>query len=110
MAELMAVGDANFDEAVIKSKLPVLVDFWAPWCAPCRAITPILEDLMKEYKGKACVVKVNVDENPRISSTYSIHSIPTLLLFKEGKPQKQFVGLKVKGKAELKKALDAISQ
>jgi thioredoxin 1 len=77
--------DANFTKEVIDSELPVLVDFWAPWCGPCRVVGPIVEDLAAEYAGKARVVKVNTDENQEISQAFGIMSIPTLAIFKDGK-------------------------
>lgn len=84
--------DANFDEKVLSSELPVLVDFWAEWCGPCRMIGPIVEEISKEYSGKALVGKVNVDENPQIASNYGIRSIPTLLVFKNGQIVDKIVG------------------
>jgi thioredoxin 1 len=98
------VTDADFDAQVIKSSLPVLVDFWAPWCGPCKAMTPILEELEKEYEGKVRIVKVNVDENTDAPGRYDVMSIPTFLLFKEGKIVSQFVG--ARSKADVKKELD----
>ena len=76
-----AVTDATFESVVIKSSIPVLVDFWAPWCGPCRGIGPIVEELAAEYEGKALVCKVNVDENTRIPSMFGIRAIPTLIVF-----------------------------
>lgn len=92
MAEI-TLTDKNFDEEVVKSKIPVLVDFWATWCSPCQMQMPILEELAKEYEGKVKVGKVNVDENPESPSKYQVMSIPTLLLFKEGKVVKQMIGV-----------------
>ena len=105
MAEPLSVDDKNFNEVVIEAKTPFLVDFWAPWCAPCRAIAPMVEELAGEYEGRVGFGKVNVDENPKAATDYGIRSIPTLLLFKDGKPMTQIVGLRAK--AELKKHLDA---
>jgi len=78
------VNDGNFEELVIKSDKPVIVDFWAEWCGPCRMIAPILEDISKEYAGKAVVAKCDVDNSPMITSKYGIRNIPTVLFFKEG--------------------------
>ena len=105
MAEPLNVSDGNFDEVVLKAEMPFLVDFWAPWCAPCNAVAPIVGELAAEYEGRVGFAKVNVDENIRIATEYGIRSIPTLLLFKDGKPMTQIVGLR--SKAELKKHLDA---
>jgi thioredoxin 1 len=106
MAEPLKVDDKNFKDVVIEAKVPFLVDFWAPWCAPCRGIAPMVDELAGEYSGRVGFAKVNVDENPRVATEYGIRSIPTLLLFKEGKPVKQIVGLRPK--AELKKNLDDV--
>ena len=96
MSKPLVVDEQSFDKVVVESKLPVLVDFWAPWCSPCLAIAPIVEELAEEYNGKINFAKLNVDEAPLIPSRYGIHSIPTLLIFKEGKPIQQVVGLKPK--------------
>lgn len=93
MAKYITATDQNFDETVLGSDVPVLVDFWAPWCGPCRAIAPLIEQLADEYEGKAAVAKVNVDDNFEISSRYGIRSIPTLLIFKDGKPVDQLIGM-----------------
>lgn len=79
------INDQNFDAEVINSDVPVLVDFWAPWCGPCRQLTPIIEDIAKESEGKIKVVKCNIDENPEAPSKYGVRSIPTLMIFKDGK-------------------------
>jgi thioredoxin 1 len=86
------VSDANFEVEVLKSEVPVLVDFWAEWCSPCKALTPTIEAVAKDYAGKAKVVKLNVDENISTSSRYNIKGIPTLLLFKNGMVKEQIVG------------------
>ncbi len=104
MAKPVEVNDANFDKMVIQAKEPVLVDFWAPWCGPCKMVAPIVEELAKDYSGKVTFAKVNVDDNQQTAGRYSIRSIPTLLLFKQGKPMQQVVGFRPK--AELKKLLD----
>jgi thioredoxin 1 len=93
MAKYITATDSNFEETVLGSSVPVLVDFWAPWCGPCRAIAPLIEQLADEYEGKAVVAKVNVDDNYEISAKYGIRSIPTLLIFKDGKPVDQLIGM-----------------
>ncbi|HMQ80569.1 MAG TPA: thioredoxin [Ignavibacteria bacterium] len=84
--------DANFDAEVIKSNVPVLVDFWAVWCGPCKMIAPFVAELAGEYEGKAKIGKVDVDNNPNISMTYGIRSIPTILIFRDGKVVDQIIG------------------
>ena len=86
------VSDANFGEEVLSSKEPVLVDFWAEWCGPCRAIAPVLEELSSELQGKVKIVKLNVDENQQTMMKYGVRSIPTLILFKNGEPVDMKVG------------------
>ena len=87
------LSDSNFDESVIKSSTPVLVDFWAEWCGPCRMIAPTVEALAADYAGKVTVGKVNVDDNPNTAMRFGIRSIPTLLLFKDGEVVDSIVGL-----------------
>ena len=106
MAEPQHVDDSSFNEVVIEAETPFLVDFWAPSCGPCRAIAPIVEELAGEYEGRIGFGKVNVDDNPKSATEYGVRSIPTLLLFKDGKPMTQIVGLRPK--AELKKQLDSV--
>lgn len=86
------VNDSNFDAVVLQSQLPVLVDFWAPWCGPCRAIGPMIDELATEYEGKLLVVKFNVDESPATPGKYGIRAIPTLILFKNGEVVEQVTG------------------
>lgn len=97
-------SDANFEEEVLKSDLPVLVDFWAPWCGPCRIVGPIVEELAGEYEGKIKIGKMNVDDSPETAQKYSIMSIPSLLLFKGGEVADQVVGSQ--SKESLKEFLD----
>ena len=93
-------GDDNFDEEVIKSSVPVLVDFWATWCAPCKAIAPTIDALAADYAGKVKVGKVNVDESQSIPSSYGVRGIPTVILFKDGKVVDQVVGAVPKSQLE----------
>lgn len=92
MGNYLEITDSNFEEQVLKSEKPVLIDFWAEWCAPCRMIAPIVEELADDYKDSLVVGKVNVDLNPQISMNYGIRSIPTLLIFKGGKAVDQIIG------------------
>ena len=94
------VSDANFGEEVLSSKEPVLVDFWAEWCGPCRAIAPVLEELSSELQGKVKIVKLNVDENPHTAAKYGIQSIPTLMIFKDGQMASRQIGAAPKQKLE----------
>jgi thioredoxin 1 len=106
MAKPYEVTDANFEGEVLKADKPVLVDFWAPWCGPCRMVAPIVEELSQEYDGKVKFVKLNTDENIQTASRYGIRSIPTLLVFKQGQPVGQIIGFRPK--SDLKKRLDAV--
>lgn len=106
MSNEIQLTDANFDAEVVNSAQPVLVDFWAPWCGPCRMIGPVIEELAKEYAGKVKVCKLNTDEAQDTAGKYQISAIPTILLFKGGKVVQQLVGLQPK--EELKKHLDEL--
>jgi len=101
---LIHLTDGNFKKEVLESDLPALVDFWAPWCGPCRIITPIIDELAKEYRNKLRICKLNVDENPRIATQYAVMSIPTLIFFKNGKVIEQVV--RVLNKVELKRKIE----
>jgi thioredoxin 1 len=107
MSSAIAVTDSSFDTEVLQGDIPVVVDFWAEWCGPCRLIAPVLEELAKEYDGRVKVTKMNVDENPGISMKYQVRSIPTLMFFKGGERVDQVIG--AVPKAELKKRFDAVS-
>jgi len=93
---IITLTESNFDQEVLQSDLPVLVDFWAVWCAPCSMISPIVESIAQEYQGKLKVGKVNVDENSQLAVRYGIRAIPTLLLFKNGKVVEQMIGVQPK--------------
>jgi thioredoxin 1 len=92
MSAVQEINDKNFEIEVINSDIPVLIDFWAPWCAPCRAIGPVVDELANDYNGKLKVVKMNVDDNPLTPSRFGVRSIPNLLLFKNGQVKDQIVG------------------
>src|SRR5437867_5473496 len=89
---VVQVSDSTFDAEVLKSNIPVLVDFWAEWCGPCRMVAPVVEEVAKQYKGKIKVAKVDVDQNQKIATQYSIRSIPSLYVFKAGRVVEQIVG------------------
>jgi thioredoxin 1 len=100
------VTDTTFEQEVLQADRPVLVDFWAPWCGPCRMVAPIVEELAEEYDGKVKFVKLNTDDNPNTAVKYGIRSIPTLLVFKDGKPVNQVIGFRPK--SDLKRRLDEV--
>ena len=97
-------SDQNFEPEVVKGKEPVLVDFWAPWCTPCKIVRPIVEELAKEYHGKIKVGKLNVDDNPQTAGRFGVMSIPTLMIFKNGQPVKTIIG--AQGKETIKQAIE----
>lgn len=103
-ANVKEFTDANFQSEVLGSSEPVLVDFWAPWCGPCRQIAPLIDQLASENAGAVKIGKVNVDENPSAAQSYGVSSIPTLILFKDGEPKQRFVGMQPKSR--LQAALD----
>ncbi|MCH8868564.1 MAG: thioredoxin [Chloroflexi bacterium] len=104
MAKPITVTDANFDEEVLQSETPVLVDFWAEWCGPCKAIGPVIDELAEEYDGKVKFAKLDVDSNPKTPINYGIRGIPAMLIFNGGSVAKQVVG--AVPKASLKKSID----
>ena len=106
MASVTEVADASFENEVLKSEHPVLVDFWAPWCGPCKTIAPVVEELAAEYDGKIKVVKVNVDDNKEAAMKYNVRGIPNLILFKDGEVVEQIVG--AVAKQELVSAIDKV--
>ena len=102
--DILTVSDSTFDETVVGADLPVVVDFWAEWCGPCKMIAPALEGIAGEQRGKLAVAKLNVDENPETARRFDVMSIPTLLVFKDGQAVKRLVG--ARGKAQLLQDLD----
>ena len=98
MGDTLKTTDASFKQDVLESKVPVLVDFWAEWCGPCKMVGPVLDELAKEFNGKLKIAKVNVDENQQVSVDFHIRSIPTLLFFKNGQLVKQLIGAHPKNK------------
>jgi len=106
MASVQSVGDDSFEREVLQSSTPVLIDFWAPWCAPCRAIAPVVEELAAEYAGKLKIMKMNVDDNPRTPSRYGVRGIPNLILFQGGQVKEQIVG--AVPKSQLVKAISSV--
>jgi len=105
MGSVSEFDDTTFDSEVLRAGEPVLIDFWAPWCGPCRQITPMIEELAAENEGAVKIGKVNVDDSPKTAMAYQVNSIPTLIVFKGGEPVQRFVG--VQPKARLQEALDA---
>jgi len=101
---IINVDQDSFQKAILDSQKPVLVDFWAPWCGPCRAVAPVVEELARDYNGKVGFAKLNVDEAPFVASKYGVMSIPTIIVFKDGKPVQHAIGYQPKD--QLKKLLD----
>ncbi|OGQ83502.1 MAG: thioredoxin [Deltaproteobacteria bacterium RIFCSPLOWO2_12_FULL_60_19] len=106
MANVLQVSDADFEAEVIRSNLPVLIDFWAPWCGPCKVIAPVVEELAGEYQGRLKVAKMNVDDNPLTPSRYGVRGIPNLIIIKGGVVKEQIVG--AAPKAKLIQAIDNV--
>jgi thioredoxin 1 len=106
MAKPVDITEQSFEQEVLGASGPVLVDFWAPWCAPCRQLAPIVEELAGEYEGRVAFGKLNTDESPNIARRYGVYSIPTLIVFKAGEPVKQVVGLRPK--KDLKNSLEEV--
>jgi thioredoxin 1 len=97
MPDIATLSDTTFDEEIRAAEAPVIVDFWAEWCGPCKMIAPILEEIATEHNGAVRVAKINVDDNPDIARRYDVMSIPTLIIFKDGEPAKRLIGAKGKG-------------
>ncbi|HEY7197135.1 MAG TPA: thioredoxin [Gaiellaceae bacterium] len=97
---MQEVTDATFEQEVLRSDLPVVVDFWAPWCGPCRVVHPILDDMAEQHEGRMKFVKLNVDDNPQVATRYSVLSIPTVILYEGGEPQETVIGARSKSHYE----------
>lgn len=106
MSSLVELNDANFDSEIKKAAVPVLVDFWAPWCGPCKAIAPVLEELAAEYGDKLIIAKVNVDENQKSAAQFGIRSIPNMVIFKNGEEAGRIIG--ARPKSDLKATIDPL--
>jgi thioredoxin 1 len=104
---IVTLTEANFSDEVLKSSLPILVDFWAEWCGPCKMIAPVLDELAEEYDGRVRIGKVNIDEEQSLASEYGVRAIPTLLLFNDGEVAEQIVGMK--SKRDLKSSFDKVA-
>ena len=103
---MLEVSADTFEQEVLKSDIPVIIDLWAPWCGPCKALTPILESIAADYEGKVKVVKLNIDESPTIAAKYQVMSIPTVLFFKDGNVESQVIGLV--GKDKIARKIDTM--
>lgn len=98
MSTIIAVSEDNFDDLVLNSKVPVVVDFWAPWCSPCKQLMPILDDTAETYQDEVVIAKVNADENPEIVGKYHVRGLPTVILFSDGEERERFSGLQTKSR------------
>jgi thioredoxin 1 len=99
-SEVKILTDVTFDDEMSKAATPMIVDFWAPWCGPCRMVGPIIDEIAQEHGDKVCIGKLNVDENPGVASKFGIMSIPTIILFKDGQPDKKVIGARSKADFE----------
>lgn len=106
-ANIVSLSETNFAEEVLKSSVPVLVDFWAEWCGPCKMLAPVLDELAGEFDGRVKIAKVNIDDHQALATEYGIRAIPTLLLFKEGQVAEQIVGMR--NKRDLKLSLEKVA-
>jgi thioredoxin 1 len=106
-ANIVYASESNFDQEVLKASTPVLVDFWAEWCGPCKMLAPVLDELAGEYDGKVKIAKVDIDQNPNLATQFRVSAIPTILFFKNGQVMEQVVGLK--SKRDLKATLDRLA-
>ena len=106
MSKPIIIDDSNFDQNVLQSDKPVLVDFWAPWCRPCIMVAPILDELAEEYKDRLIIATLDVDHNPKTAAKYNVPSLPTMIVFQNGQPVSNLVGLR--RKAEMKQTLDDV--
>ena len=105
-ANILTLTDANFAQEVIQSQVPVLVDFWAEWCGPCKMLAPVLDELAVEFEGRVKIGKVNIDDNPGVAQNYGVEAIPTLMIFKGGEVVNRFVG--GQSKSRMQAAIDAV--
>ena len=108
MSKSVEIGEAKFEEAILKAKTPVLVDFWAPRCAPCRLVEPVVDELADKYQGKVAFYKLNRDDNPGIANRFNVMSLPTIMVFKNGRPMSSITGFTKETRRELKNNIDSV--